>query len=74
MGNTGAEPEIQTPIGQLPEWYFTRNQWKLRLKHKRIRCQIEIEQQFHVKVQMWIQIDHIHIKFQDQILQVAPIA
>lgn len=22
VGNTGAEPEIQTPIGQLPEWYL----------------------------------------------------
>ena len=54
--------------------YFTLNQWKQRLKHKRIRCQIEIEQQFHVKVQMWIHLDQIHIKSQDQILQVAPIA
>lgn len=62
MGNTGFVGDtIQTPIGQLPELYFTRNQLKQRLKHKRIRCQIEIEQQFHVKVQMWIQIDQIHI-------------
>lgn len=43
VGNKGAEPFVGDIDGQLPELYFTRNQLKQRLKHKQIRCQIEIE-------------------------------
>jgi len=31
--------EIKTPIGQLPDWYLTRNQFPQGLKHKRIEIE-----------------------------------